>query len=481
MFLFISLNQRPGHEFVMNSVRPRMPPFGVAYVAASLAEIGIRSVLHDDNLREFTDEQMRGLFRRHKGELRAVGLTSVSTTLRQLERVARLAKDELPDVPVLVGGPHARLLPEEIISIPGVDVVFTTEAELTIREYARGTPLDAIGGVWFRKDSKIVRTPPGPTLDDLDQVPFPAYDLFNIAEYHATKGIAKRRPASYVITSRGCPYDCGFCSSKALNPTRGKRVRFRSPENVLDEVEWVMKAHGVRELFFSDDMFTGNTQHFVGICEGIIKRRLDLLWTCMTHVRHVNPQKLRLMKAAGCHQLCFGVESGDPDIQKAINKNLDLNLVRKAARMAQEAGLDVRCSFMFGNQGETRQTMQNTIDFATSLDVEFAAFNIAAPYPGTRLRQWAIEQGYLANPSYEALDSTAYALVTKDLPSGTVEAYCNQAFRAFYYNPRYVLRRIRKIRDLDELGRVARSAVYAAKSAPAVVKGLLSGQRDHRA
>jgi len=473
MFLFINLNQRLQRDFVMNAVRPRMPPFGVAYVAACLAQIGVKSILHDDNLREFSDDQLRDLLKRYKGDLQAVGLTSVSTTLRQLSRVSRIVKEELPDVPIIVGGPHARLLPEDIISIPEIDVVFASEAELSIVEYAQRRNVASIGGVMFKSGGRIMKSTPEPqVVHNLDQIPFPAYDLFNIAEYNATKGIVKRSPASYIITSRGCPYDCKFCSSKALNRSTEKRIRFRSAENVVNEIEWLVKAHKVRELFFSDDMFTGNTKHLMGICEGLIKRHLDLIWVCMTHVQHVNVEKLRAMKAAGCHQLCFGVESGDPHIQKVINKNLDLNVVRNAVAMAQKVGLDVRCSFMFGNESETCQTMQRTIDFAKSLKIEFASFNIATPYPGTHLRNWALNNGYLANPDYEALDSTTYTIVTPDLPPGTVEAYCSKAFRSFYYSPHYMLRRFKKMRDLEELKRVAKSAVYAMKTLPVVMKQL---------
>ena len=472
MFLFINLNQRPRCEFVMNELRPKQPPFGIAYIAAVLKTIGISSVLHDDNLHEYSEQQLRELLRKYKGVIQAVGLTSVSTTLSQLSRVSRIAKEELPDTPVIVGGPHARLLPDDIISLPTVDVVFTSEAEMSIADYAKGKELSEIGGVCFKKDNDIVRNPFGNIVSNIDDIPFPAYDLFNIADYHTTKGIAKRHPASYIITSRGCPYDCTFCSSKALNQTSGKKIRFRSPENVVEEIEWLFKSHGVRELFFSDDMFTGNMRHLAGICEGLIKRNLDVIWVCMTHVNNINAEKLKLMKRAGCHQVCFGVESGDPYIQKVTNKNLDLEKVRAVVRMTQEIGIDVRCSFMFGNQYETPDTMQHTIDFALSLKPEFASFNIATPFPGTYLRSWAIENGYLADSSYESLDSTKYTIVTDDLPPGTVERYCNKAIKSFYYNPRYILRRIRKIRNMDEMVRVAKSAFYACKTLPVFVRSI---------
>jgi anaerobic magnesium-protoporphyrin IX monomethyl ester cyclase len=210
----------------------------------------------------------------------------------------------------------------------------------------------------------------------------------------------------------------------------------------------------------------------MGICEGIIKRKLDLIWVCQTHVNDITKEKLAIMKKAGCHQVCFGVESGDPHIQRIIRKNLDLDKVRAVVKMTQRAGIDTRCSFMFGNQYETPETMQRTIDFAKSLKPDFASFNIATPFPGTELRSWAIENGYLVNSAYEALDSTTYVMVTPTLPVGTVEHYCSKAFRSFYYSPKYVWWRIKKIRDSEEFIRVAKSGFYALRSFPTLTRAM---------
>lgn len=477
MFLFINLSQKPIHEFVMNAFRAKMPPFGVAYVASMLRKNGIKCVLHDDNLLEYTDSQLRELFMKYNGDLQAVGLTSVSTTLKQIPRVARISKEILPDVPIIVGGPHARLLPEDIIRNSEVDVVFTSEAELAISDYARGKDISEIEGVMYRKNGQVIENPVTSVVENLDEIPFPDYSLFNIADYHTTKGIAKRHPNSYIINSRGCPYRCTFCSSRSLNPMSGKKVRFRSPKNSVAEIEMLVKKYGVKEFFFSDDMFTGNSKLFFGICEGIIRLNLDVIWVCQTHVNNINKEKLKIMKKARCHQICFGVESGDPDIQKAIRKNLNLQKVEEAIRMTQSEGIDARASFMFGNQYETAETMQRTIDFARKLSPDFASFNIATPFPGTYFREWALENGYLANESYEALDSTTYTLITPDLPPGTVEEYCNKAFRSFYYNHRYILRRLRHIRDMGDFIRFVKSIYYAFESISPVFSGLLRNNR----
>lgn len=472
MFLFINLNQRPMNDFVMNEFRPKMPPFGIAYISAMLKTIGIQSVLHDDNLHEYDDEQFRDLIRNYDGEIQAVGLTSVSTTLNQLKRVAGISKEILPDVPIIVGGPHARLLPEEIMQHAEIDVVFTSEAELSIIDFAKGEKLLNIDGIMYRENGKIFNKRACSYIHNLDDIPFPDYELFNIADYHATKGITKRQPNAYIISSRGCPYKCTFCSSKTLNPTDKKVVRFRSPDNVLSEIEMLAKKYAVKELFFSDDMFTGNRKRLFDICEGIIKLNLDIIWVCMTHVNNIDREKLKVMKKAGCHQICYGVESGDPGIQKAINKNLNFQKVKEVVYLTQSEGIDARCSFMFGNQLETPETMQKTIDFAKEVGPDFASFNIATPFPGTYFRSWAIENAYLQNTNYEALDSTTYALVTPSLPHGTVEKYCNKAFRSFYYSPNYILRRLRHIRDSEDVIRYLKSAFYGIKALPNVLKAM---------
>jgi len=473
MFLFVNCNHKATAEFIMNRVRPKLPPFGIAYLSSILKRSGFSTCLHDDILHEFDDDGFRHLFRHYKSDLEAIGITSVCTTLRQLGRVARIAKEIAPDIPVIVGGPHARLLPHEIIAIPEVDVVFTSEAELSIVDYARKRPLNEIPSIIYRHNGKYVENTVKTYVKNLDDIPFPDYDLFNISDYHITKGIAKRHPNSYIMTSRGCPHKCTFCSEKAFNPTEGKIVRFRSPENVVAEIEMVEKKYGVKEIFFSDDMFTANASHLMGICNGIISKKLKVIWLCMTHVNNIDPEKLRLMKKAGCHQICFGVESGDKEIQKEINKNLDFARVHEAVKMTQRAGIDVRCSFMFGNQKETPATMEKTIRLALSLKSDFASLSIATPYPGTYLRDWAIQNNYLKNTAYEALDGTSYAMVTPDLPPGTVERYINKAYRAFYYSPSYMMRRLKHIRDFEDLKRFCKSVFYAFQTIPYLLGKIL--------
>ncbi len=480
MYFFINLNQAPQSEFIMNAIRPSMPPFGVAYIAAVLHTIGVESFLFDDNLHGLNDQQLRELLKKHKEKIQVIGLTSITTTFEQIKRVSRIAKEEMPDIPVIVGGPHARLLPDDIINIPTVDVVFTSEAELAMIDYAKGKPLSEIGNVVFKKDGQIIKNQTGMVIENLDEIPFPAYDLFRISDYHATRVTTKRHPNSYVITSRGCPYDCTFCSSKALNPTQGKKIRFRSPGNVLEEIEFIVRDYGVKEIFFSDEMFTCSKSHLIGICEGLIKKRLNLIWMCQTRAEHVNKEMITIMKKAGCHQICFGVESGDPYIRKVINKELDVEKVKVAIKLNREVGIESRCSFMFGNQFETPQTMQKTIDLALALRPDFASFNIATPYPGTELRAWAVKNGYLVNSEYKALDSTAYVMKTPDLPPGTVEYYTNKAFREFYYNPGYLLRRIININGLDELVRLLKSISFASKSFPKMIKALCCRQRKNK-
>ncbi len=474
MFLFINLNQLPYREGnLMAKFRPKLPPFGIAYLIAVLGKMGIHSILHDDNLRKYSDDELRLLFRKYRGQVKAVGLTSITATIQQIPRVAKISKEELPNTPVIVGGPHARLLPEDIINMHDVDVVFASEAEMTIQSYAKSIDLSKIPGIYYKSNGKIVRSDHAQVIQDLDKIPFPAYESFNIAEYYGTKGIVKRHPASFIITSRGCPYNCTYCSSKALNPTQGKMVRFRSPENVLEEIDYITKDHGVREVFFSDDMFTAKKSHLYEICEGLIKRKVDLIWTCQTHVNHITEDALRMMKRAGCHQICLGIEAGDPEIQKVINKNLNLAKVKTVVRMIQKVGIDVRASFMMGNQYETPKTLQRTIDYAKSIKPDFAAFRIATPFPGTYLRQWASEKGYLADPNWEAMESSIYTLVTPDLPPGTVEQYVAKGFRSFYYSPQYAFRRLTRISNTEEFFRVIKSIILGLSTFPTVLRALL--------
>jgi anaerobic magnesium-protoporphyrin IX monomethyl ester cyclase len=199
------------------------------------------------------------------------------------------------------------------------------------------------------------------------------------------------------------------------------------------------------------------------LCEYILKERIDISWVCMSRVDAIDKDILGIMKAAGCHQICFGVESGDEQILENIEKKISLEKVEKAVALTKKAGIDVRASFMLGNPGETENTLKKTIAFAIKLEPNIASFNITTPYPGTKLHSWAKENGYLKTDEYNLLESSKCVMDLPTINSEMVNLYMKIALKKFYYRPAYIFRRILKARNKDDIKVVFRSGIIAFK------------------
>jgi radical SAM superfamily enzyme YgiQ (UPF0313 family) len=243
-----------------------------------------------------------------------------------------------------------------------------------------------VRGLAFRDGERVVRTAPRPLEDDLDELPPPARELVPLARYLAFDSHAS------VVTSRGCPYECVFCSAPAWT---GRKVRYRTPSLCVDEMEGLARA-GFTEITIEDDLFTLYRKHFLAVCGELERRRTGLRWNAFSRVDTISPEIVETMARAGCQAICFGVESGSQELLDTAKKNSDLAKVRAAMRMAQEAGISALASFIIGLPGETEATLRQTVDFAESLREEFGAlygFHILAPFPGTEVRERAAEYG----------------------------------------------------------------------------------------
>jgi radical SAM superfamily enzyme YgiQ (UPF0313 family) len=296
-------------------------------------------------------------------------------------------------------------------------------------------------------------------VEDLDSLPFPAYHLFPMEHYRPALGLYRRLPAVGMITSRGCPYECTFCATQGQ---WGRRTRLRSAENIVEEIRMLQTDFGIREVFFYDDTFTVSKERVQNICEQLLKGGIDLSWTCMSRVNTIDMELLRLMKRAGCHHILYGIESGDNTILDNIKKRIDLEQAYSAVAMTQKAGIAARASFMFGNQGETEETMQRTLDYAIKLDPDFAFFNVATPYPGTAMYDWALENGYLKTHEWDLYDASHSVVELPTVTAEAVERFQKHAMRRFYLRPGYLSRRLIRIRSWEE-------AKVAAKAFAAVV------------
>lgn len=439
-----------------------LPSLGLGYIAAVLEKEGMKVRIVDTQAEGITLEEFAKMVRNEKNRYEFIGITAVSSTVNTALEIARICKQVCTKNKIVLGGVHATVLPEEVLASEFVDYVIRGEGEYTFFELAQGKKEDEILGLSYKRNGSIVHNLLREPIGDLNALPFPAYHLMPMKKYRPTPGLYKRLPGIGIIGSRGCPFKCTYCASQSIWGG-GKKVRFRSAENILEEIKLLIRNYGMKEFFFHDDMFTARKSLVSTLCEKIIRESIDITWVCMSRVDGIDEDILRTMRTAGCHQICFGVESADEQILKNIQKKISLEQVKKAVALAKKVGIDVRTSFMLGNPGETEETLEKTIDFALKLNPTIASFNITTPYPGTELRRWAKENGYLKTEDYNLLESSESILELPTISSERINLYAEIALKKFYYRPAYILNRIFRIRSSDELKVVVISAITAFK------------------
>ncbi|NOX62568.1 MAG: B12-binding domain-containing radical SAM protein [Chloroflexi bacterium] len=358
------------------------PSLGLGYLAAVAEQDGHECHIFDFGLRPNRplEEEVADVVD-YKPDL--VAFTSMTTSYASVEITAEMVKDQL-GVPTVIGGPHATSLPYDTLENPHLDFLIFGEGEEVFRDFLqalenRADNWGSIKGLWYKEDGRIMSGGERALIKDLDALPYPARHLFDLGQYplYAPNG----EPMITVLSSRGCPYNCSFCFKGIV----GRTYRQRSPENIADELQHIIDAYGVRNFYFIDDLFTIDVRRLDKILDHFIERKMDIRWRCLARVDRVTPDLLQKMYKAGCRQIHYGIESGNEEVLKRTAKHIRLSQVRDAVRWTEEAGIHSKGYFILGLPGDTEETMEETIEFAASLDLSEAMFSIATPMPGTQL------------------------------------------------------------------------------------------------
>jgi radical SAM superfamily enzyme YgiQ (UPF0313 family) len=289
-----------------------LPPLGLLYIASYLRykhpEFNIHILdapAYRLNLNEFTKK-----IKQFSPDV--IGITVYTTTFSIVLGTVKAIKKTFPRSIVVCGGPHSSILPEECLASPYIDVVVLGEGEEVFVELLEclksKADISKVSNIFYKSNERVVKTNYIPKRINLDSIPIPARDLIDMSMYHPAKGTYKRLPATNMITSRGCPYNCNFCSKLIF----GSRYRVQSPEKTMEEIETLVKNYEIREVIFSDDVFTINNKRMEVFCDLLIEKQLDFTWGCSTRVNLVNPKMLNKMKKSGCISIGFGIEAGDP-------------------------------------------------------------------------------------------------------------------------------------------------------------------------
>jgi anaerobic magnesium-protoporphyrin IX monomethyl ester cyclase len=418
----------------------KVPPLGLAYVAANLEKHGFQVTMLDNYMLQKPINEVQQLVLSLKPEI--VGITCSSATYVRCVETAKGIKEAFPSCKIVAGGWHPSYVPESMLQHPEIDYVVVGEGERAMVQLAthvtegrKDADLAKIPGLGYRINGKIMLNE-RKLIEDMDELPFPARHLLPMQLYDRTIEFLTAKPIDTMNIIRGCSFNCAFCEPRKL---WGQVCRGFSPTRVVDEIEHLVTQYGSKGIYFINDNFTIRKKETIEICELIKKRNLDIQWVCDTRADLVSREVLRSMKGAGCKTIWFGVESGSIEVLNLLNRNIPLEKVEDAIRLCKEEGIQTSCSFILGIPGETINDMKTTFKFARKLDPDWCQFNVYVPCPGSRLYEEVMEKHL-----YDRVDNFLTYVKTDQFDYQKVLEVQRQFHRQFNRSPKRIMRTIRR-------------------------------------
>ncbi len=422
----------------------KIPPLGLAYIAAVLENKGYKVDILDMNAQPQLATNFKDILKQRKPKI--VGITCLTPFYSAVLSLARVVKESI-NARVIAGGAHATALPHEMLSGTAIDYVVIGEGEATMAELVdsllNGGKPEEVNGVAYIKNGVFHKTKHNEYVQNLDELPFPARHLLPIEKYQSPQ-YQKSRVTS-IITSRGCPYNCIFCDYRFL---MGPKFRRRSPQNVISEIEECIQKYNTKHISFRDSTFTFDENWISNFYQLIKQKSIKIDWDCNGRANLVTEKMLREMKEAGCRLISYGIESGDQNILDFAHKNLTTEQSIAAVKMTKKSGIETLSYFIIGLPGENWETIKKTIELAAKLDSDYTQFSLATPFPGTPLYEYAREHK-LIRPgiTWDDFSPINKAIMkTKELDFADLEKALKRAYKSFYLRPKYILRRALKLR-----------------------------------
>lgn len=414
------------------------PPLGIAYMAGVLQENNIDVEILDASAEDMDFKDVEKELLKRKPDL--VALTALTPTIGRALETAQVVKETLPDAIVVMGGYHPTFNFIETLEDENVDIVIRGEGEYIMLNLVQAlenqSSLHDVKGIVFEdKNSKeIVVNPEAPLIQDLDELPFPALNLLPMKKYRL---LDMDTHMTTMITTRGCPMQCSFCSSAAMH---GKKIRERIVENIVDEIEYLKTNYDIDTIAFMDDTFTFKKRKVMAICDEILKRNIEIMWGCTSRVDTLDEKLLKKMKEAGCITIFIGVESADQQQLDNMCKNTTIAKIENAFKIAHKLKIRTIASVALGMPGDTKEIMNKTVKFVHKLKPNYAIYSLATPYPGTRFYKEAFEKNLIKIKDWSKYTLITPILETIDCSLNDMRKIQAKAFMKFYLRPHYIIR-----------------------------------------
>lgn len=430
------------------------PPLGLMYLKAYLqAHTAHRVELLDTLLDDLSFSEIEERVKSSKPDM--VGIMALTHNLVDVQLTVAAVKNALPDVPVVLGGPHVHSFPHRTMQLKGVDYAICGDGEVPLARLADaldgGGDLSTVPSLLFRRDGEIVANEIE-LYRDLDSLPFPDRSIPRFEKYYTP--LMTGTSTTTMITSRGCPNQCVFCNTR-------KDYRSRSPENIADEIEECVRM-GINELFFIDDIFNVSASRVIGICREIIRRDLKVKWGMKARCDGVTEEMLKLARRAGCFRIHYGVETGTDEGLRLMDKKITVSRIEETFKLTRRCGIMSIAYFMIGCPHEkSRDHILQSARFASRLKADYAVFALYSPYPDTQTYRDGISrelfestwEEFLVNPT---LDISLPTLWEEHFSQAELLELFKIAHRKFYFSPRVMLNALFTLKGLPDLARKVR-------------------------
>lgn len=426
---------------VSKNVTVRSPPLGMAYALAVLEREGYEAYFLDADVDRLSKEEILERLKIIKPDI--VGMTCTTPTFKSAVTCGQLIY-EICDKPLIVlGGPHATAAPDDVAGNYNdvFDFVLRNEGEYALAELLKGDDIKGIKGLSFKaEDGRVIHNPTRPRIEDLDSLPFPNYNLVDLSKYGDPIWNLYSKKFAPIVTSRGCPYSCTFCASKTIF---GQTTQFRSVDNIKAEMKHLKDDFNVDAIYIVDDTFTLKRDRVIELCNAL--KELNLKWFCQTKVNHLDFELIKTMKESGCQVLAIGCESGDERVLEAMKKSQTPEMVINVFDWANKVNLDTLASFIIGMPQDTPESIEKTIKFAKRLNSTYPFFFQLAPYPGTEIYDYVVQNDLLTVDNWEDLDSPKWSMPYvrhKTISPEELIAFQKKAYKEAYFNLRYISKHV---------------------------------------
>jgi len=442
-------------EWDMSDVKSSSPPLGILSLAGMIRKYGYGVEVLDAHAENLTLDQIQDKIEEYEPDV--VGLTAMTVMISAAASILKLTKEANPAIITILGGVHVTAEPVTTLQrYPFIDYAVIGEGEIVFTEFlervVRGQgKKEEVQSLVTREGQEINVNPRRAFFKSLDEFPVPAFDLVpNLFNHYRLSVFGTKKFRSVgLVTSRGCTGKCTFCDLGVV----GRGYRSNTAEYLITMMKDLHKNYGVNDFLFYDDLFVGSRPRLQAVCEMIIKEKLPFTWSCCARVDFIHVDMLKLMKDAGCWMIEYGIESGSQRIIDSMRKNITKEKIRETVNATFEAGITTKGNFIFGNPGESHDSIQESIDFACDLKLTYFQHTFLAPLPGSELYETAGKYGDF-NPSWDEMNTFAINFVPTGFTRQQLVDWSKYAWRRFYLRPRVILQELRKLKRGEDWKRL---------------------------